>query len=178
MRRATHIANFGEDAGAEAGAVTLPYADRHKRRIRLSDDAGDPFMLDLAEVARLKNGDKLLLEGGGHIRVAAAEERVAEIRTRSAVDSACIAWHIGNRHVELQVVGERHLRILWDHVLVHMLTDYLGATVSKAWAPFEPEVGAYAAGDASGLGHHVNHSHGHAHDHAHDHRHHHGLDDE
>jgi urease accessory protein len=60
------------------------------------------------------------------------------------------AYHLGNRHVPLEV-GEGYLRYLRDHVLDAMVRD-LGLTVSADEAPFEPEAGAYARG----------HSHEHA----------------
>jgi urease accessory protein len=63
------------------------------------------------------------------------------------------AYHLGNRHVPLEV-GEGYLRYLQDHVLDAMLCD-LGLSVSAEEAPFEPEAGAYARG----------HAHGHTHAH-------------
>ena len=165
MRRAIDIVKPSESEETPVATVTLAFSDRHKRRIRLTDDDGVPFLLDLAEATRLRSGDRLFLEEGGLIKVAAAKEDVAEIQTSSSKEAARIAWHIGNRHTELEIVSERHLRILWDHVLVQMLTDHLGAEVVKGSAPFEPEDGAYASG------HNHNHTHTHARGHGADHGH-------
>ena len=64
-----------------------------------------------------------------------------------------LAWHLGNRHTEVQVIGER-LRIRRDHVLEDMLRG-LGARLTPLEAPFDPEAAAP-------------HAHEHA-DHGHDH---------
>ena len=144
MRRVTSVIPAGQGAGAPAATVTLAFADRHRRRIRLTDDAGQPFLLDLPDATRLADGDALVLEHGGHIRVAAAIEAVADITCRDAAHAARVAWHIGNRHTPVQVLPDATLRIADDHVLVAM-AEGLGATVRRHDAPFSPEPGAYAA---------------------------------
>jgi len=161
MRRATHHHPAGSWSTAESVAtVTLPFDERHRRRVRLTDDAGQPFLLDLDRPARLAEGDGLALEGGGFITVRAAEEAVFDIRCIGAGHAARVAWHIGNRHAPLQVLPSGRLRILADHVLRDMV-EGLGATVTEVRAPFQPEAGAYV--DASG--HHYHHAHGHHHGH-------------
>ena len=57
-----------------------------------------------------------------------------------------IAWHLGNRHLPLQVTGDR-LRIREDHVIAEMVSG-LGGQITRREAPFDPEFGAYAAGAA------------------------------
>jgi len=66
---------------------------------------------------------------------------MAEIAAVNAIELARLAWHLGNRHADVQVVGER-LRIRRDHVLAVML-EGLGAQVTSIEAPFDPESGAY-----------------------------------
>jgi len=61
---------------------------------------------------------------------------------------ARLAWHLGNRHTEVQIVGDK-LRIRRDHVLEAMLAG-LGAVVTPIEAPFEPERGAYRHGHGEG----------------------------
>jgi len=145
MRRATHIHPSGHWPDAEAvGTVTLSMDQRHRRRFRMTDDGGQAFLLDLPEAALLGDGDGLALDDGGIIRVAAAEEPVCDIIGQSPAHTARLAWHIGNRHTPVQVLDDVTLRILDDHVLVHML-EGLGATVLNRNAPFAPEPGAYSA---------------------------------
>jgi urease accessory protein len=153
MRRVAAIHRKGAwPEAAASGTVTLAYLDRHRRRIRLSDDDGTPFLLDLPRAVVLGDGDGLALEGGGFLRVRAAVEALAEIECRDGAELARIAWHLGNRHLPMQVAGAR-LRIRWDHVIVDMLAG-LGARVSRIEAPFDPEARAYAD---SGHDHHHDH---------------------
>ncbi|OHC80353.1 MAG: Urease accessory protein UreE [Rhodospirillales bacterium RIFCSPLOWO2_12_FULL_67_15] len=158
MRRAVAVFSNGSWPLAEAaGTVTLAYHDRHRRRVRMNDDGGADFLLDLPQAAVLRQGDGLALEGGGYIQVRAALEAVADIAAESPEHLARLAWHIGNRHVPVQVLPDGALRILDDHVLVDMVRG-LGARVVRLRAPFAPEAGAYAGG--------------HTHDHDHEHHHH------
>jgi urease accessory protein len=122
--------------------VTLAYLDRHRRRIRLVADSGKTFLLDLPRAQHLADGDGLELDGGGYIRVRAAPEPVFEITAEDRPALLRIAWHLGNRHLPLQVAGER-LRIRADHVIAEMVTC-LGGRLIAIEAPFDPESGAYA----------------------------------
>jgi urease accessory protein len=143
MRRAIAVHHRGEwpDEAAE-DTVTLAYLDRHRRRTRLVADSGDAFMLDLPRAHHLAEGDGLELAGGGYIRVRAAPERVLEIEAEDPTLLLRIAWHLGNRHLSAQVLGER-LRIRADHVVAEMVTG-LGGRLTPLDAPFDPETGAYA----------------------------------
>lgn len=163
MRRATRVLRPGSwPAENGAGIVKLAYDDRYRRRITLADTAGEPFLLDLEKPYALSHGEGLALEDGGVITVVAADEPVADIHTHSVAETARIAWHIGNRHIPLQVLSDGSLRIRDDHVLVEMI-EGLGAHVHRRNAPFAPEGGAYSA-EAGG-------HHDHGADHGHDHEH-------
>lgn len=155
MRRAITVHRSGhwpEDETADI--VTLAFLDRHRRRIRLVADSGEPFLLDLARAQRLGDGDGLELTGGGYVWVRAAAERVIEITADTPTDLLRIAWHIGNRHLPVQAL-EGKLRIRDDHVIAAMV-EGLGGTVARLEAPFDPELGAYA-GDGPVVPHHHDH---------------------
>jgi urease accessory protein len=144
MRRAIAVYNRGD--WPEEGAVdtlTLAYLDRHRRRIRLAADSGAAFLLDLPRACHLVEGDGLELEGGGFLRIRAADEPVLEIAAGSPADLLRIAWHLGNRHLPLQVAGT-WLRIRADHVVADMVAG-LGGRITRLEAPFDPETGAYDA---------------------------------
>lgn len=143
MRRAVAVHRRGDwpqDAAVET--VTLAYLDRHRRRIRLVADSGETFLLDLARAYHLADGDGLELDNGSYVRVRAAPEPVLEIEAGDRAGLLRIAWHLGNRHLPLQVMGER-LRIRDDHVIAEMVTG-LGGRLTRLDAPFDPEIGAYA----------------------------------
>jgi urease accessory protein len=147
MPRAVAVRRRGEwPEEAARDTVTLAYVDRHRRRIRLVADSGETFLLDLPRAHHLADGDGLELEGGGFIRVRAAAEPVLEIEAEDHALLLRIAWHLGNRHLPVQVVGER-LRIRADHVIAEMVTG-LGGRLTALEAAFDPETGAYAGGGA------------------------------
>jgi urease accessory protein len=151
MRRAITVHTRGHWPDAAAiDTVTLPFLDRHRRRIRLVADSGAPFLLDLARAQRLAEGDGLELDNGSYLRVRSAAEPVIEIAADSPSDLLRIAWHLGNRHLPLQAL-EGRLRIRADHVIAAMI-EGLGGHISRLDAPFDPEIGAYA-GTAHGHDH-------------------------
>jgi urease accessory protein len=144
-RHAAHFIAAGEWlATLQSGTVTLIYADRCRRRVRLMDDAGAPFLLDLVRPARLADGDGLVLADGTIIRVIAKPEPLVEAVATDARHLARLAWHVGNRHVAAQIVDATCLRIAHDAVLEQMLRG-LGAETRTVTAPFHPEGGAYAS---------------------------------
>jgi urease accessory protein len=144
MRRAVACEAQGAwPAEREVGTATLPFGERFRRRIRLTDDAGLPFLLDLERAVVLADGTGLRLAEGGYIRVVAAAEEVIDIDVGSARELARVAWHLGNRHVPLEIVGERSLRIAADPALAAMLAG-LHVRTRLGRAPFTPEPGAYA----------------------------------
>lgn len=127
---------------AQAGTVTLAAADRHRRRVMLTGDDGAPFLLDLPRAQQMKDGDGLELDSGGFIRVVAAPEEVIDISCRTEAELARISWHIGNRHVPVQILPKRTLRVSMDHVLMTLLEGQ-GVQAWRRRAPFQPEPGAY-----------------------------------
>ena len=153
MRRATGVCGRGNWPPETAvDTVTLAYLDRHRRRIRLVADSGETFLLDLPRAQHLADGDGLELAEGGYIAVRAAPERVLEIAADDAVGLLRIAWHLGNRHLPLQVVGEA-LRIRDDLVIAEMVAG-LGGRLTRLEAPFDPETGAYTASGGTHEHHH------------------------
>src|SRR5436853_420248 len=143
MRRAIAVHTRGHwPVAAAVDAVTLAFLDRHRRRIRLVADSGAPFLLDLPRAQHLVDGDGLELDDGSYMRVSAAAEPVIEIEADTPSDLLRIAWHIGNRHLPLQV-AEGRLRLRADHVIADMVRG-LGGRIEWRQAPFDPEIGAYA----------------------------------
>lgn len=150
------------------GQLKLPFESRQKSRLKTQLVSGEEVALMLPRGEILRGGDLVTASDGRVIEVVAEPEKVLHIESDSL---ARIAYHLGNRHVPVQV-GEGFLRIGADHVLEEMVKK-LGAKVKPVEAPFEPEAGAYAGGhqhDEMGHGGKI-HDHGHDHDH-----HHHGHD--
>jgi urease accessory protein len=149
VKRASDVRKTSEWNSADAiDVVTLASDDRHRRRLVMTGEAGTRFLLDLPHAAMLRDGDGLVLDDGSIVRVVGKPEPLVEIAAPDAAARLRIAWHIGNRHVEVQIVGDT-LRIRRDHVLEAMLRG-LGATLTPVEAPFDPEQGAYAHGHDDG----------------------------
>jgi len=166
MLRATEVIAKGDWRGEAVDTVVLDFDDRHRRRISMQGIGGLAFLLDLAETTALRSGDGLKLEDGRIIEVLGASEPLIEIRAQSPEQLLRLAWHLGNRHLAVQV-AEGRLRIRRDHVIEAMVLG-LGGTLRPIEAAFDPEGGAYAEAK-----HAHNHDHGHKHGHAHhDHAHH------
>jgi urease accessory protein len=152
------------DESSSVDRVLLDADERHRRRAVLAGERGIEFLLDLPQATVLRDGDGLVLDDGSIVRVSGRPEPLVEIAAASPQELARLAWHIGNRHTDLQVTGDM-LRIRRDHVLEDMLRG-LGARLAYVEAPFEPERGAYARADEHAHDdHHHDHTHGHHHDH-------------
>ena len=89
----------------------------------------------------MRNGDLLESEDGVVVQVVSAPEKVSVVESEDVHLLMRAAYHLGNRHVPLQVLPYE-LRYQYDHVLDQMLIR-LGISPSFAELPFEPEAGAY-----------------------------------
>jgi urease accessory protein len=172
LPRAMIVHGKGHWSGDVRDVVVLGFEERFRRRFALRGVRGLSFLLDLPEAIALRHGDALQLETGDLVEVVAAPEPLAEIKAPADRTALRIAWHLGNRHIPVQIL-ERRLRIRRDPVIEAMVAG-LGAQVRLIEAPFDPEGGAYAGHN------HASQDHA-SHDHAsHDHvgRHHVGHDHE
>ncbi|HRH72888.1 MAG: urease accessory protein UreE [Zoogloea sp.] len=129
---------------APAARLELNFDARTKSRLRTQLVGGEEVGMFLPRGTILRGGDRLQAQDGRVVEVVSAPEDLLEARCADAFALARVAYHLGNRHVAVQV-GEGWLRIQTDHVLKTMLTG-LGADVHDLSAPFEPEAGAYAHG--------------------------------
>jgi urease accessory protein len=131
--------------------VLIDFDRRHRRRIVLTTQAGRDLLIDFPQAARLRDGDGLVLDDGGIVRVRARPEPLLEVHAHDDGELVRIAWHLGNRHLPVQLFSDR-IRIRADHVIQNMI-EGLGGHVEAIDAPFDPEAGAYAPG----AGHHHDH---------------------
>ena len=153
-------------------AICLPFDERKKSRLRTSTVCGEEIGLILPRGQVLRGGILLLDESGRVIEVQAAPEKVTTVRSGDPYLLTRAAYHLGNRHVPLQI-GTGWLRYQHDHVLDVMVMG-LGLIIKVEEQPFEPEDGAYA-GQGHSHGHHHAHDddeHDHSHGHSHGHHHH------
>jgi urease accessory protein len=148
-RTVSGIADTGTwDRARAVDRVVLDADERMRRRIVLTTEKGMRLLLDFAEPMMLRDGDGLVLDDGSVVVVAGQAELLVEVSAKAASDLVRLAWHIGNRHTDIQFV-DTAFRIRRDHVLEGMLVG-LGARMTPLEAPFDPEPAA---------------PHGHHHDH-------------
>lgn len=125
--------------------IHLNYDARSKSRLRCFSASGEDVGLFLERgQPPLHDGEFLEAEDGRIVRICARPEALLHVTCVSAFELTRAAYHLGNRHVALQV-GDGWLRLLDDYVLKAML-DQLGATCAQIEAPFQPEHGAYGGG--------------------------------
>lgn len=116
---------------------------------------------------RLRSGDLLVLDDGSTVEIVAEPEQLLEARAGDLPSLARLAWHLGDRHVLVEMLPNR-LRVRFDAAIASLLTQ-LGAKVAAIEAPFEPEGGAYAPAHRHDHRHHDANDHHHHHFHEHDH---------
>ena len=140
-----------DDAAPCEGELVLAFELRAKTRVLARTAAGVEvgYILERGG-APLRDGEVLAGADGYRVRVRAAIEPLLHVTCADATSLARAAYHLGNRHVRVEV-GDGWLRLAQDDVL-HAMLEQLGARVERVDAAFDPEHGAY------GAGHH--HSHG------------------
>jgi urease accessory protein len=152
--------------------VILDYAQRSAQRVTVTGTKGGTIEIDLHQPVRLRTDDLLVLDDGSLVEVVAAPEPLIEARAANLAALMLLAWHLGDRHVPVQVLPNR-IRARRDGAIESLLAS-LGAKVAVIEAPFEPEGGAYAQHEDPSCDHHDHehgHDHGHRHEHGHQHRH-------
>jgi urease accessory protein len=135
MQRVVAIKQSGTFTASDR--VVLDADERQRRRIVLTGENGTRMLLDLEKPVTLRDGDGLALEDGSVVQVAGRAEPLVEVSAKAPIDLVRLAWHIGNRHTDIQF-AEKSFRIRRDHVLEEMLKG-LGAITSEVEASFDPE---------------------------------------
>ncbi|WP_188149421.1 urease accessory protein UreE [Teredinibacter waterburyi] len=148
--------------------LVATYDERKKSRHRTTTSTGADVGWFLERGRVLEDGEYLKCSDGTVIKIIAAMESVSEVVSAELLLLTRAAYHLGNRHVPLQIgvqIGKESdagfLRYQHDHVLDDMVRG-LGLTVAHADKPFNPENGAY---------HGSSHGHSHSHDGDHSHSH-------
>jgi len=125
--------------------LALTAEERTRSRLRYESVEGESLQLQLPRGTVLRNGDLLSTEPEVApaiiVKVVAKPEPVITVRANSNLDLLRAAYHLGNRHVPLEVTTE-YLRLSPDSVLQDML-QHLGLVIEPETTPFQPESGAY-----------------------------------
>ncbi len=178
MLRVVRIVDQAAHGARHIDSVILNADQRRLQTGHLTGVNGTAIGVMLPEPVLLRNGDALELDDGSLVEVVVAPEPLVEIRGSDLTHLARLAWHLGDRHVPVQIFANR-LRMRPDAALESALKE-LGARVAVIEAPFDPEGGAYAHRATAHEHHHAGqehkHDHDHTHDNQHDHCHHHHHD--
>ena len=157
------------------GQLSLTYEERTRSRLRATTLSGEDVGLDLPRGTVLRHGDRVVSAQGEALEISAKPEDLIEVRAADALTLSRIAYHLGNRHVPVQIGLDSnqlgYLRLQPDHVLQGMI-ERQGGTVTPLTAAFDPESGAYGYGGMMGHSHgptHAAHEHGPDCDHDHQH---------
>ena len=171
MRRVVRVIAAGGRNNAPIDSIIVSGDQRRLQTAHLTGVNGTLIGVMLPEPVLLRMGDALELDDGSLVDVVVEPEALIEVRGNDLTHLARLAWHLGDRHVPVQVLSNR-LRLRRDGALEAMLGQ-LGARLTAIDAPFDPEGGAYVAPAAHGHHGHDHHDHAHGQDHAHqDHAHH------
>ena len=171
-------------------SVTLTLEQRRRSRQLLTlDNSDEQVGMSIERGQTLRHGDVLVTQDNRYVRIQAALEKVVRVHTQSPWQLARAAYHLGNRHVLLEI-GEGFLQFEHDAVLIDMLEQIGDIHTEIVQAIFEPDVGAYGGGHRHGhdesfeddyalaqsvyqshepdhTHHHHHHDHSHSHDHSH-----------
>lgn len=158
------VFQFAKQSAKSDYQLVLPYDQRTKARFIATLTNQEEVGIQIERGKTLRGGDKLLLETEEVIEIVSASEDVSTFKTDDLHLLARICYHLGNRHVPLQI-GSNFCRYQKDHVLDDMVLG-LGGSVEHESAPFEPESGAYHS-HSSGNSHTHSHARSHSHSHSH-----------
>lgn len=146
--------------GAPSFTVTLGIDERIKSKLIVMTDTHEQIGISLPRGLVLQEDTLIANEDGQIVKVVCAPESVSTVSADDPVLLCTLAYHLGNRHVPLQIDRSGFLRYLSDHVLDDMVVR-LGGKLIKEKAKFNPLPGAY--------GHTHSHEHSHTHEHTHEH---------
>ena len=123
--------------------LSLSAKERTQLRGKRSTLDGVDVILNLPRGGgRLLPGDILKSENSKvFVRIEAAHEDVIRIRSENRLKLLKAAYHLGNRHVEIEL-HDKEVYLLNDVVMQKML-ERLGFAIERFKRPFFPEIGAY-----------------------------------
>ncbi|MBP0016928.1 MAG: urease accessory protein UreE [Cyanobacteria bacterium SBLK] len=124
-------------------SLSLNAEERTRSRHRFETVDGEVFIVRLPRGTILQDGDFLQAETGEIVRIIAKPEPVLTVRANTPTTLLKAAYHLGNRHVALEVRAT-YLRLSPDSVLRSLLEQLdSDLKIEEEIAPFQPEIGAY-----------------------------------
>ena len=104
--------------------LTLSSDERRILRAKRLTDCNQEIILQLPRKGKLNDGDILSTsESNFYIEIVAKTESLIEISTNSKIELIKTAYHLGNRHVEVEI-QEDILLTRSDYVIANMLKNF------------------------------------------------------
>ena len=123
--------------------LTLCSNERRILRGKRLTDCDQELILQLPREGKLKDGDILSTnESNFYVEIIAKTENLIAISSKSKIELIKIAYHLGNRHVEVEI-EEDILLTKSDHIIENTLKNFDVEIVSTQ-KKFFPEKGAHS----------------------------------
>ena len=123
--------------------LTLSSEERRVLRGKRLTDCNQELLLQLPRDGTLNDGDILLTnESNFFVEIIAKTENLMEISSNSKIELIKTAYHLGNRHVEVEI-EEEILLTKDDYVIENMLKNF-NVDIINTQKKFFPERGAHS----------------------------------
>ena len=123
--------------------LTLSSDERRILRGKRLTDCDQEIILQLPREGKLNDGDILSTnESNFYVEIIAKTENLLEISSKSKIELIKTAYHLGNRHVEVEI-EEDILLTKNDYVIENMLKNF-NLNIVNTQKKFFPERGAHS----------------------------------
>ena len=123
--------------------LTLSSDERRILRGKRLTDCDQEIILQLPREGKLNDGEILLTnESNFYVEIIAKTEDLIEISSDSQIELIKTAYHLGNRHVEVEI-GEGTLLTKSDYVIENMIKKF-NVDIVNTKKKFFPERGAHS----------------------------------
>ena len=123
--------------------LTLTSDERKILRGKRFTDCDQEIILQLPRGGKLDDGDILLTNKSNfYVEIIAKKEDLFEISSNSKIELIKTAYHLGNRHVEVEI-EENTLLTKDDYVIENMLKNF-NVNIINTQKKFFPERGAHS----------------------------------
>ena len=122
--------------------LTLSSDQRRVFRGRRQSDCNQEIQLQLPRDGKLNDGDILRTNHKTlFVQIIAEKENLLEITARTNLELIKVAYHLGNRHVEIEI-NENTLFTKRDYIIEELLKNF-DVDLLKVKKKFYPEIGAF-----------------------------------
>ena len=122
--------------------LTLSSDQRRVFRGKRKSDCNQELQLQLPREGKLNDGDILLTNHENlFVQIIAQQESLIEITANSSLELIKVAYHLGNRQLEIEI-NENILLTKNDYIIEALLKNF-DVTFKKIKKKFFPEIGAF-----------------------------------